>query len=168
MALSDLTAYLDDDSLEVPGVRSPAHPEGWTYCIPSPDHKTGLRLTALVNLGIQAAAGEAAEPDEKQRAVLSDEEEREFLPQVLGTAYDEMVADGVSWVRMQRISRYALLYFTLGEDAAGQMVKASAEGNGAAPNRAARRTRGSEAATSSTAVSTVGTSSRTQPKRKKS
>jgi hypothetical protein len=145
MAAVDLGNYLDDDALDVTV-------DGHVYRIPSPDAATGIRLTAMVNLGIAYAAGQ--DVGEKQAAglKLDDEDERDFLLQVLGSAYAELQANGVSWVRIQRLGRYALLYFTLGPEAADEAARASS-GEAAAPNRATRR------ATSSPGSSATATSS---------
>lgn len=157
MATVDLGSYLDDDSLDV-------EVQGRTYRIPSPDAATGIRLTAMVNLGIVYASGQPLGEAEAKQLNLDDAEERDFLEQVLGSAYGEMVADGVSWVRIQRLGRYALLHFTLGPEAAADAVAKSSLGEAPAPNRQARRA--SPRVSSGTATSsrrrgsTVSTTSR--------
>ena len=57
MARLDLTGYLEDDALEVPGIPSKVHPEGRTYKFASPDAKTGLFLASLANLAVKARLG---------------------------------------------------------------------------------------------------------------
>ncbi len=131
MAADDLAGFLADDCVEVP------IPGGKTYRVPSPDAATGLRLTAMVNLGVQSALGGEITEQDAAKIKLDDDQERDFLPQVLGSAYDEMIADGVSWLRIQRIGRYCLLYFTLGPEAAAAHVRSS--GEAPAPNRETRR-----------------------------
>lgn len=169
MGIHDLSGYLDDDGLDIPI-------DGRVYRVPSPDHTTGLRLTAMVNLGVSFAAGAKLDEKDVQRLDLDDDQEREFLPMVLGSAYAEMVAGGVSWVRIQRVGRYALLYFTLGPEAAAdaaagpQVAPGGAAGEAPAPNRKARRASSKESsatATSSTRSrgSSAGTTSR--PSRRK-
>ncbi len=168
MGFVDLGTYLDDDGLDVPvGDR--------VFRIPSPDHATGLRLTAMVNLGVSFAAGAELSKKDAANLNLDDEQERDFLELVLGPAYPEMVGAGVSWVRIQRVGRYALLYFTLGPEAAAESVQRTAEaspsGEAPAPNRAARRAPSSKASSGTAKSSTrargssAGTTSR--PSRRK-
>lgn len=164
MALADLGDFLEDDGLEVPV------PGGKTYSIPSPDAATGLRLTAMVNVGVAAAAGGQIDEHDRARLSLDDEQEREFLEQILGSAYQEMIDDGVSWVRIQRVGRYALLFFTLGKEAADTSLRGAASGEAQAPNRATRRAKTSATGSSGTAASptrrrasTASTTSRRKP-----
>lgn len=154
--LTDLFTFLEDDGIEVPGLKSTTYPEGKTYTIPSPDAETGARLTALAELAAKVNKGiEVAERD-VARLRLNDEEEREFAAQVLGSALVEMQADGVSWVRIQRLTQYAFTAFAVGRDAAD---KAAADGafSGKAqarPNRAARRAAPTPAARKAPTAST--------------
>ena len=56
---------------------------------------------------------------------------------VMGATLDELTADGVSWVRIQKLNRYLFIHFAMGEDAA---VGLMGSGEASAPaNRAARR-----------------------------
>lgn len=163
MGLVDLGAYLDDDTLDV-------EIGGKTYSIPSPDAITGLRLTALANLGAKVHAGADVTPEDLARLQMSDDDERDFLQQVLGAAFDQLVADGVSWVRIQRLGRYAFLHFAMSPEAATAAMEKSLQGEAAAPNRAARRAP-SRRASSATAKPTrsrgsnAGTTSRSKPKK---
>ena len=136
MARLDLTGYLDDDSVEVPGIPSTAHPDGKTYKFASPDAKTGLLLASLANLAVKARLGGDIG---KQAAALEldDDQERDLMRDVMGPTLDEMIADGVSWVRIQKLNRYLFIHFAMGEDAAAglrQLGEAQA-----LANRAARR-----------------------------
>jgi hypothetical protein len=136
MARLDLAGYLDDDSVEVPGIPSKAHPDGRTYRFASPDAKTGLFLASLANLAVKARLGgdigkQAAELE------LDDDQERDLMRDVMGPTLDEMIADGVSWVRIQKLNRYLFIHFAMGEDAAAGLA---VSGEAPAPaNRAARR-----------------------------
>lgn len=117
MSRLDLTGYLEDDSVEVPGITSPAYPDGKTYRFSSPDAKTGLRLANLADLAVKARLGanigaQAAALD------LDDDQERDLMRDVMGDTLDELTADGVSWVRIQKLNRYLFIHFALGEDAA--------------------------------------------------
>lgn len=145
MAVRDLAAYLDDDDLVVPV-------GGNTYRIPSPDAETGLYLAGLAQLGTKAYAGGDVTEDELDSLNLDDDDERDLMQKVLGSAYDEMRADNVSWVRLQRISRYAFLYFAVSPEAADEAARKATDdlGETPAPNRASRR-----AATKSPKVSSA-------------
>lgn len=176
MALADLGAFLDDDVLEVP-VAGTVHPDGRTYRIPSPDAETGLRLTALANLGAAVAVGREVNAADVDALRMNDDDEREFLEQILGSAYGELIADKVSWVRIQRLGRYAFVYFAMGPEAAQEYVnRAMSSGGSAVPSReqrrAARKT-SSSPASSATAKptrsqgSTAGTTARSGTKPRK-
>lgn len=161
MALKDLSSFLDDDALDIPV-------DGTTYRIPSPDAETGLWLSSVVNLGVTASAGVEITDADAARLQFDDAEERDLVAIVLGPALDEMKTDGVSWVKIQRISQYALFYFTLGPEAADQAAaNGLLTGEAPAPNRAARRqaSRGG-AATTRARASTAGTTSPRKPARK--
>ena len=137
MARLDLAGYLDDDSVEVPGIRSVKHPEGFTYIFDSPDAKTGLFLASLANLAVKARLGgdigaQAAELE------LDDDQERDLMRDVMGSTLDELIADGVSWVRIQKLNRYLFMLFAMSEGQADEMVQRSGEASVPA-NRAARR-----------------------------
>lgn len=169
MGYVDLGSYLDDDRLDTPPIPSTKHPAGRSYRIPSPDAATGVRLTAMVTLGVAFASGADLDQREADKLKLDDAQEKDFLEEVLGSAYGELVGDGVSWTRIQRLGRYCLLHFTLGPEAAADEVKRSS-GEAPAPNRATRRAKASGslpassgAAKSSTRGSTGSTTSRKRP-----
>ena len=159
MALKDLSSYLDDDAISFPL-------DGKTYRIESPDAKTGLLLSSMVNLGVKASTGGEIDDADLASLDLDGAKERDFMRMVLGDTLDELVADEVSWVKIQRISRYAFLYFAVGEDTADEALKSGAlSGEASAPNRAKRRAASRGGATSTKRLaSTAGTTS--PPKRK--
>lgn len=161
MALKDLSSFLDDDAIDVPV-------DGKTYRIESPDAKTGLLLSSMVNLGVKASAGSEISEADLASLDLNDDEERDFMRMVLGDTFDELVEDGVSWVKIQRISRYALIYFAIGEEAADDALKSGAlSGEAPAPNRAARRAGSRGAATTTKRrASIAGTTSTKTPARR--
>jgi len=136
MARLDLAGYLEDDSVEVPGILSVAHPEGRTYIFDSPDAKTGLFLASLANLAVKARLG--GDIGEQAAALeLDDDQERDLMRDVMGATLDELTADGVSWVRIQKLNRYLFIHFAMGE-AAAEGLRVSGEAPAPA-NRAARR-----------------------------
>jgi hypothetical protein len=172
----DLSAFLDDDGLEVPV-------DGKVYRIPSPDAETGLYLTGLANLGEKVATGggggpapppppphtAGGGPADLARLQLSDEDEPDFIRLVLGTALDELLADNVAWVKIQRLSRYAFFHFAIGPEAAERMLESGMlTGEAPAPSRAARRAAASRAGATSTNPpgSTAGTTSLRKSARK--
>jgi hypothetical protein len=136
MARLDLAGYLDDDSVEIPGIPSTAHPDGKTYKFDSPDAKTGLFLTSLANLAVKARLG--GDIGAQAAALeLDDDQERDLMRDVMGATLDELTKDGVSWVRIQKLNRYLFIHFAMGEDAAAGLA---ASGEARVPaNRATRR-----------------------------
>lgn len=172
MSYVDIGGYLDDDAIDTPPIRSREYPDGRSYRIESPDAETGVRLTAMVSLGVDLAVGSKVSERDAEKLKLDDDQEREFLREVLGDTYDEMLADGVSWVRIQRLGRFALLYFTLGPEAAGEEARRGAAlGEAWAPNRQTRRAaaKGSSRASSATANVSTGrgsTAGTTSPRKR--
>mgnify|MGYP001566022850 FL=1 len=137
MARLDLAGYFDDDSVEIPGITSPNFPGGKTYKFASPDAKTGMWLANLADLGIRSNQG-ADIGEEATKLELDDNEERDLMKMVMGNTLQEMVADGVSWVRIQKLNRYLFIHFAMGEEVAGMMAKRLGEAP-APTNRAVRR-----------------------------
>lgn len=138
--LSDFYDFLDDDGIETPPVPSTTYPKGKAYVIPSPDALTGARLAALAELSAKMNKGVEVSERDVARLHLDDDEEREFAGQVLGTALAEMQDDGVSWVRIQRLTKFAFVYFAVGPEAAVKAAEAGAfSGKAPTPTRAQRR-----------------------------
>lgn len=137
----DLAAFLTDDALKLPPIKSRKHPNGKSYSVPSPDAETGLWLSSVANIGMLAASGQtdALSEQQKQSIELDDDDERNFHQRVLGTAYDEMLADGVPWVVLQRLSSYVFTYYGVSPEVANDAMKAGAFGGPKAPNRPADR-----------------------------
>lgn len=158
--------FLEDDALTLPPIKSRAHPEGKAYTIPSPDAETGLFLQQLTGYLARRAKALRDDPEaepteadkhtearierflEARTAEVDGNDEAMQLEAagrlVLGSAVGELIADGVSWVVIQRLSRYALLHFTQGPEAAKDAALSGTISGGAmAPaNRAARRAKG--------------------------
>lgn len=146
----DLVSFLDDDAITTPPIKSRKYPEGKVYRIPSPDAETGIRLNGLATIAAGAAGGQVVDAQRVQELVMSDAEERDFMEQVLGTAYHEMLEDGVSWVILQRMNQYAFAYFAVSPQAAARGVREGVfTGKGPTPtNRAERRKKHSNEAKS--------------------
>jgi hypothetical protein len=136
MSRLDLTTYLDDDSVEVPGIISTAFPNGKTYKFASPSAKTGLFLASLADLAVKARLGGDIGA-QAAKLELDDDQERDLMRDIMGATLDELTADGVSWVRIQKLNRYLFVFFSMGEDAARELRL-----SGGAPvpaNRSGRR-----------------------------
>lgn len=127
MAFKDLRDFFDG-SLELPV-------GGKLYKVPPISAEDGLWAQALMDLAVRAATG----GDPGDAAALDDDDERNLYQRMLGSAYDEMITDGLDWPSLQRCGTTAYLHFTAGEAAA---LKFWEEGPGEAPaplNREARR-----------------------------
>jgi hypothetical protein len=115
--------FLDDDGCVIPLVPSRKYPSGMNYTIPSPEAESGMRFAALADIGLKVRRGIPVSDSDKAKLRFSDGEEHEFAQEVLGPVYQQMIDDGVSWVRMQRITQYAYTYFALGPDAANEAAE---------------------------------------------
>ena len=119
--MSNIFAFLDDDAITIPGIKSKAHPEGKDYRFESPDAATGAWLTALSDITVRLHRGLKVTEAETARLKLDDDQEVDFMRRVMGDTYQALVDDGVSWVRMQRIVQYLHVATTMGIDAADKM-----------------------------------------------
>lgn len=130
----------DDDGFDSPKMPSDKFPEGRKYRIASPSAKVGLRLNALADIMAKQAGGAAVSEADIARLRIGDEDEKEFVRQVLGSALDEMVDDGCKWVHIKRMATYAFTRFAISKEAADLAVQNGLlRGKVIAPNRAARR-----------------------------
>lgn len=143
MAAPDLSAFgsfLDDDGFTTPPIPSRDHPDGRAYLVPSPDGVTGARMVALAGIAAKKNANVEVTAADLDKLNLNDQEERDFMEMVLGSAYAEMMADGVSWQRISRLGQYAFVVVTQGEQAASDAAKAGLfSGKAPARNRAQTR-----------------------------
>jgi len=169
MTTNDLSTMLDfmddEDGFKSPLMPSTKYPEGKSYAIKSPDAKTGLRLSAISDITMKQARGiEIAELDIK-RLRIEDEDEREFIEQVLSPAVvAEMIDDGCRWEHVKRLGLYAFVFFGVSREAADDAVKRGLfKGKGLMPpkNRAARRSSSTKAKST---TSDSGASSKTKRK----
>jgi hypothetical protein len=127
MPFEDLAAFI------APGLDLPIG--GKTYSVPEPGVKEGLYLQAIVDTGESLAISAAIASAENRRArrgggaagsvvtdsnrvILSDSEERTVYQLALGSVYDEMVADGVSWPRLKHAGMTAVICWTRGLESA--------------------------------------------------
>lgn len=146
--MADLGALMDfmedEDGFESPRMPSTAHPDGRSYHVASPNAEVGLRLSALADLTMKQAKGIELNATDVRRLRLDDQQELEFMEQVLGAALvATMVADGVKWEHLKRLGLYAFTYFGVSKDAADEAAANGLfSGKGQAPvatNRATRR-----------------------------
>jgi len=137
---SPLLDFLEDDSFKTPAIGSKKHPEGKVYTIESPDAETGIRLSALGEIGVKLEKGVEVSARDIARLNISDEDEREFSQQILGDTLQEMIDDGVSWVRIKRLTTYSYVRFAFSEEVANDAAKRGVfSGKVPARNRAERR-----------------------------
>lgn len=104
MALEEAAAWLDGDLILPIG--------GKKYRVPEYGVDVGIRVEVILN----ASRGQAA--TDRQRQILSDEEERDTYRDILGPAYDQLVADGVSWPRLRHAAFTAMFHFNISPEAA--------------------------------------------------
>ncbi|MFJ7902372.1 hypothetical protein ACIQ6V_18080 [Streptomyces sp. NPDC096198] len=127
---------------------------GRIYTVPAPSAEVGLRTQALIN-----AAAVAADGGKADEQVLGDAAERDLYRDVLGTAHDEMVADGVPWPALKHAALTSMVWIAQDKTAAEKFWNAAGDPNRLAPNRAARRQSGAANSTRSRG-SMSGTSTR--------
>ena len=130
MAFRDLSEVLDA------GLPLPI--KGKTYLVPPVDAETGLRLQRLAEVAAQAA--KAVENGERLDAIVFDDDDEIDLYRVaLGAAYEEMLADGVSWPALKIAGVTAWLDSAVGREAAEAYWNAAGDPERLAGNRATRR-----------------------------
>lgn len=149
MPVRDLSAFFDE-SLKYPDIpwrrrEDPADPESpmiegkTTYSVKSPDAKTGLYLSSIARIGVNAAAGVPIVDADLAKIKLDDDGERNLYQTVLGTTYDDMLRDGVDWTMLQHIGQDAYLTFALNEETAAAALALAVARVGEAPARPANR-----------------------------
>ncbi|GAA5056466.1 DUF7426 family protein [Streptomyces similanensis] len=137
MAFKELGALLDA------GLPLPIG--GKTYTVPPPSAKTGLRVQNVMQAAATAAGG-----GKVSDAVLDDAAELDLYRDVLGTAYAEMIADGVKWPALKHCAMTAVAWIIQDEDAAERYWNSGGDPSQLAPNRATRRaSSGTESSTRS-------------------
>lgn len=170
MPIRDLGELLHPE-LEYPGVGSTKYPRkddgtgGKTYKVPSPDAREGLRLTALANLGLKAAAGGQMSPEDAAAVKLDDDGEKDLYRRLLtADVYDEMLEDGVPWLTLKAIGEDALTYFGMSPELADLALELRRQGNLAArTNRATRRAAKKPSSKRATPRKRVGSKSSREP-----
>lgn len=120
--------YLDDDGITLP-IR------GKDYTIQPPDALTGLEVSRLMSLTVDAVAGRDIEDDPRVQQVLDAHTKagESLENRVLGPALDEMVADGVPWPSVQLAFQTTMLWITQGAEVAARYWAAGGGAMGKAP-----------------------------------
>ncbi|TCO64389.1 DUF7426 family protein [Actinocrispum wychmicini] len=130
MAFRDLSEVLDA------GLSLPIN--GKTYVVPPVDAETGLRLQRLAELA--ATVAHAVEAGEQIDTVaLDDAGEIDLYRDALGTVYDEMIADRVSWPALKLAGVTAWLDAAVGREAAEAYWNGAGSPEAPAGNRATRQ-----------------------------
>jgi hypothetical protein len=90
---------------------------GRTYVVRPADHDLGLYCQRLLAAGFAVAGGKPV-GDRDAPPVLDDDGEVDLYARCLGTAYDEMRADGVTWPKIRHAGITAFLWTAQGEELA--------------------------------------------------
>lgn len=136
MPFVDLSEFLTENDLTIQGL-GPRD-----YVVTAPDADTGLKYAALSSVAVRVNRGETLDPAELQALKLDDDEEREFVVQILGEkVVSEMRADKLPWPAVTRTAQYAFTHFAVSPEAARKAFEAGVFSGKAQtpPNRAARR-----------------------------
>lgn len=132
--------------------------KGRRYTIAAPSAETGLAVQAVVQSAAVAASGGEVDTD-----ALGDAAERDLYRDLLGDAYDQMLADGVSWPALKHCARVAIVWVVQDKATAERVWSSGGDPSRLAPNRQARRSGGAN--TTKNPASGSGTSTRPAPGR---
>ncbi|QCX77673.1 hypothetical protein C9F11_20190 [Streptomyces sp. YIM 121038] len=132
--------------------------KGRRYTIEAPSAETGLRVQTIVQAAAVAASG--GQVDEE---ALGDAAEGDLYRDLLGDAYDQMLADGVKWPALKHAARTAIAWVVQDKAAAERVWLSGGDPSRLAPNRAERRSGGAN--TTRNQGSSSGTSGRPAPAR---
>lgn len=91
---------------------------GVTYRVPPPSAAKGLVLQRMSDLINVAAAGGEVDSVSLAQLKLDDQQEVDFYRNNLGTAYDEMLAGGVTLPEIKVAAAFAFLFWTQGREVA--------------------------------------------------
>lgn len=159
MAIRDLSDFFLDGALVYPGVPSEKHPDGKTYTVKCVDARTGVWLESLVDVGAKRAVGADLSLKDVQSLVLDDDQELSLYQRLLGPVYQELIDDNVSKAMRDYIHQDVLVAFSLGIEAADNVLAKALANRGnppAAPEAAQEKPK---RATRSTARKTAGSKS---------
>ncbi len=91
---------------------------GKVYAVPSPDIETGLYCQRIAETGLAMRRGQQLSESDVEALRLDDSQERDWYRRLMGTAYDEMISDGVSWAKVQHAGATTFAWITSGSKAA--------------------------------------------------
>ena len=132
---------------------------GKEYRINPVSAKVGLRVERIISAAERSARG--AERDGDQEQVLSDSDELDLYPDLLGDTYDELLEDGATFIRLKLAATAVMMWTVYDEEVALEYWNAG--GKAPAPNREQRRaktTRTGGASSTKRPGSGTGTSTR--------
>lgn len=138
----DLSTYLADDTLDLDGIPSTAHPEGGSYKIPSLSGADGLLLQVITDGSDDKGEKMSAEAIEAMVQFCRDDggEPVSLQEKLFGKAtLAQMVADGVTNTNLHATMTVVMTQASLGAEMAQRYVDKVAAGE--APARANRATR---------------------------
>lgn len=122
MPFEDLAAFIR------PGFDLPVL--GRTYYIPPPNARDGMWLQAIVDTGESLLVSQSV--SSANRTILNDDKERTAYQMALGSAYDEMLDEGVAWPVLKHAGMTAVLYWTRSPETAERYWQRFGEGPGKA------------------------------------
>lgn len=133
MAIKDLTGFITDELTLNVGDK--------TYVVQPPSREDGKIMMAINVVGMAAIFNTDAvntgqpvqEVDPQYQEIADANAGRELGELSLGDAYQEIIADGWDGPTVDTLAAYAFYYWTMGEDAADQMLELRAGGGGPAP-----------------------------------
>jgi hypothetical protein len=106
----DVAEFVDDE-LALPI-------KGKVYRVAPVDALVGLKLQRLLLLARLAASGVELSPKDAAELELDDNSQAELYKELLGSTYDEMITDGVSYPHLERAGNTAVAFFVGGMEAA--------------------------------------------------
>lgn len=110
MAFEDLDAFFDS-TLKLPI-------GGKSYVIPSPDAELGLRCQVIADISRKASIGMPVTDAERAMMTVSDDQEESWFARTMGPAYEEMLTDGVDWVKIRHAAGTVFIWITQGQSSA--------------------------------------------------
>jgi hypothetical protein len=128
-----------DEALDLEGITLPIG--GKDYLIPPPNALTGLEVTRLMSLVVDATNGADITDDPRVAEVLDANEKagESFEKRILGPALDEMMTDGVPWPMVQLAFQTTMIWISQGAETAARYWTAGGGATGKEPNRQTRR-----------------------------
>jgi len=150
MALEEAAAWLDGDLVLPIG--------GKKYRVPEPSVETAMRMQVLLSASRRVSAG--GDITDRQQEVLTDQEEVDTYRLYLGPAYDQMVADAVTFPRIKHAAFTALFHFMVSPEVAEAHWNRGVQAGKASSRSPRPATRRTTAAASTTKARASGSGTR--------